>query len=663
MKANSSLSKTMVSALIAVALVFSAKLCLAAPSPIINNFNAPGDLAGWGINFGTGSVAWNSTNGVDGSGCLMVTLDASNPANKEVAPLVELGASSFNSADYITVEYDLMIDPVSGTDANGTYGNLQEVLRDATWSWDSHWVGALSSSYNTYTHMTFNVPNNAKTYPRLSLALQGTAPYTTNVVAYVDNLVIKPFVNPLIVAAFTNADEVATWGSGGRATPTFATKDAGGTNPPGSLQIDVAYDETNTGWQEGTMTYSLSHNPARYTYAAFDLYVENPNNLTGFGIVQLFLNNNGWTLVGGRNVNTNMVGIWTHIEMPLPSSVTAASGFIFQFGGGMTNGLRYFVDNVQLYKPVTAPAIGIKRAGAAGVEIVMDDNGSQWQREAISTPAGSGPFTWTSQSTYPVTYSFTITNFPDIASHPGFEAHLYIVNGDTSGGNETYGGADWNVPDIFMLRIENGSNNVICRVDWKTNLPNANPLTNAIYHPVFTTGPTAVGTWSLTFTDPTNAVVTGPGITATNFTLPEEAVLNNFSPATSFMQLGVFKNDGANDGHNNNASGTFSRFQFTGGAAAFDDNFSAATLTNNYVWRVTRASSVTHIPPGTAWWLNWTLPADGYSVISAPTVNGPWDNASVTNLVQRGAIMYGPVSTEVLPPGGAAFFRLAKPAP
>lgn len=646
-----------------LALVFTANLCLASPGAITNNFNTAQDVAGWGVNFGTGTVGWEPYLGTDGSGCLKIVLNAADAANHEIGPLADPLATPFNTADYVTVDYDIMVDPASGYDATGSYGNWQEILRDANWSWDSHWVGALYGNYNVWTHRSFAVPNNARNYSRLGFALQGTAPYSSDVIVYIDNLIITPFVNPLLAGTFKDANEVANWTPGGRATLSFSTRDAAASASSGSLQADLAYDSGNTGWQEGLAQYNLSFNPARYTYAAFDLYIDNPNSLTSFGIVNVFLNTGGWTSVGTVNVNDSMVGKWTHFEMPLLSSVTSANGFIFQFGGGMTAPLTYYLDNVKVYKPVTPPSIGLKKAGPSGVQITMNDNTSQWQREALTTPPGSGPFFWSAQS-FPVTYSYTLSDFPDSVKHPGFEAHMYLINGDTDSGsyNQTYGGADWNAADIFMFRIENRADGgVICHIDWKTNLPNANPPADTLYHPVTVNGPTAVGTWNVTFTDLTHGTVTGPGVTATNFTLPDDAVNFSFSPFSSYIQFGTFKNDGANDGHNNQSSGTFSRIQFTGGAYPIDDTFNGAVLTNNYNWRVTNPNAVTYVPPGTAWWVNWTLPADGFSVESAPTIVGPWANASVTNTYQSGAVVYGAVPAEALP-GPNVFFRLSRPS-
>jgi hypothetical protein len=356
------------------------------------------------------------------------------------------------------------------------------------------------------------------------------------------------------------------------------------------------------------------------------------------------------------------VGVWKHIEMPLPTA-DSANGLRFQFGGNMTNGLTYYLDNVKLYKPLTPPSIGLKKAGVAGVQITMTDNSSQWQREALVSPSNPGNCFWANYSD-PVTYSFTIADFPDPAKHPGFEAHMYVVNEDTVGGafNETYGGCDWNAADIAIMSIQGANGGYDCQFQWKTNLANNNPPADVLHRPATLHAASILGTWSLVVSNNTNLTMYGPGGVSTNFSIPEEAVLNNFSPATSFLQFGFHKNDGANDGHNNQVSGTYSHVQKINGDLVFDDAFSGSTLTNSYNWRKTTPAAVTYVPPGTAWWLNWTLPADGFSVQSAPDVTGPWADAGVTNTYQQGAVIYGAVPADVLPAADKSFFRLARPA-
>ena len=221
-----------------VGLIGATHSALAAPQTLTNSFNSAETAGSWNINFGTGTIEWNPTNGVDGSGCMMAVLSSLESTNKEVAPLYVLGDLAFSTADYVMLEYDLMVDPASGFSADGNYGNYQEVLRDGGWSWESHWVGALGAMYNGWTHMKLAVPNNGKSYPYLTFALQGKEPYTADVIFYIDNLVISAFENPLIAGTFTDEPEAAKWTGAGLATTSFSTKDAGNSASSGSLKIE-----------------------------------------------------------------------------------------------------------------------------------------------------------------------------------------------------------------------------------------------------------------------------------------------------------------------------------------------------------------------------------------------------------------------------------------
>ena len=353
---------------------------------------------------------------------------------------------------------------------------------------------------------------------------------------------------------------------------------------------------------------------------------------------------------------------WTHVDRALSPSlanIDKVVGFFYKMSSTHTNTLTFNIDNVMVTKPppaVAPPTLGIRKPDPAGVLVTMNNNLDQYQRDGISTPEGGGPYLWTAQGSYPVTYSLTIADFPRAATHAGFEAHMYLANGDTAyASDQTVGAPDWNVPDIFILRIQNGgAGNVWAEIWWKTNAPYANATNMALQ----ALASSAVGTWTLTFTNSTEGTLTGPGITATNFTLPADAVLNNFSPATSFMQFGMYKNDGANNGHNNQAHGTFSQVAFTGAAAPFDDPFTGSTLTDAYAWRKTSATAVQFVPTGTALVVDWTLPATDFNAQSAPTITGVWSNAVFSSTYTSGNKGVGLVPAAGL--GNAQFYRLIK---
>ena len=672
MKLNKTLQQCIPSVLFSLILACSTSLCLAADI----SYTFDSDVQGWSAADGHGSVAWSGTNGRGGGGCLQYTIVGG--VDSEVDPRVDV---AFDTTGYFSVEFDIMVDPSSGTDANGSYGNLQIVARDASWSWDSIWFGAVGNSFNTYQHVkrAFTSAYGTKAHLQIQFAASA-APYSTNVIVYIDNVVIRDGTPPNKAMMFDFAwpEEttmgVSSWGGGGGAVVVSQDTSAAPLHPDGSLKMAATYAGGGA-WQETDVQLSTyDWDPSKFTYLDFDLYLDAPAGLSTYGGFSIFqiTSSWGWQWVAGPGLSAANIGTWTHFSSIPLSSMTVSHGIIFQAGGGFTSAsaLTYYVDNVKLWKPATPPAIKklVKGSGVGGVQITMDQDGSQWQRDAMATPSGGGPYFWTSQGSYPVSYSFTITNFPNAAAHGGFEAHMYLVNGDTDAGtwDQTYGGCDWNSADILQFRVENAAaGGVIAHIDWKTNLPGANPLANAMYHPVAVNGPTAIGTWKLTFTDSTSGTVTGPGITATNFTLPAEAVANNFSPSLSYIQFGMFKNDGANDGHNNQAHGTFSDVEVTvNGNAILQDNFPGPGLTANNAWRTTSSTAVLWVPPDIAYWLTWTLPDDGFELYVAGTVNGPYVDAGVGAAngftFLQGAARTGGVPAANMPAGNAAFFQLKK---
>jgi len=657
-------------------LALAASSSLSTAADITYSFDS--DAQGWYAADAHGSVAWDSSIGRGSNGCLKCTIVSDGTTgDTEIDPRVDV---AYNTLAYFSVEYDMMVDAASGTDAAGSYGNLQMVDWDAGWNWHSQWYGSLGGPTGKFTNWVHVTQPFTATYgDRARLAFQiaaSSAPYSTNVIIYIDNVVIRDGTPPTkaMLYSFTWPEECAPngWGGGGASAPVFSQDFTKSTN--GCLKYVVSYTNLPAGWQDAPAELQGPvFDPGKFTYIDFDIYLEAPTGLSTYGGFELHYWYS-WTSLGTAPMSEANIGKWTHYSLPLKAG--AVNGLVLHpgvWGLPTAETFTYYIDNITLWRPATPPTIKklVKGTGVGGVQITMDNDSSQWQRDALATPSGGGTYFWTSQGSYPVSYSFTITNFPDAVTHGGFEAHMYIVNGDTDpGNNQTYGGCDWNVPDIFMFRVQNdAAGGVVARIDWKTNLPGANPLGDALYHPVAVNGPTAIGTWTLTFTDPTNGIVTGPGITATNFTLPEEAVINNFTPMLDYMQFGVFKSDGANDGHNNQASATFSRVQLTSsGYGAFDDSFPGPDLQGGGIpWRTTSSTAVQYVPPDIAWWVTWSLPDDGFQLWGANAVNVPFVDAGVGAAMgynyTQGANRVGAVPAANVPAGNAAFFQLRKPVP
>ena len=650
------------STLVVLALASGTSLCLAAD--ISYTFDT--DVQGWSAADGHGSVAWDATHGRGEGGCLKYTLVAG--VDGEVDPRVDV---AFDTTGYFSVEFDMMVDASSGTDTGGSYGNLQLVARDASWSWDSMWFGSVGASFNSYQHVkkAFTSAYGAKAH--LQFQLQGAAPYSGNVIIYIDNVVIRDGTPPnqAVLFDFAWPEEVtlgfSQW-AGGTPAASGITVSQDTTLTNGALRFTVDYNPSNSGWQEGDVQMAtFDWDPSKFTWLEFDLYLDAPTGLSTYGIFQVFQINSswGWQWIAGPNLSAANIGTWKHYKVPV-SSMSSSHGLIIQVGGGMTNSFTYYVDNITAWKPASPPTISKmqKASGVGGVQITMDQNGNQWQRDALVTPSGSS-YSWVGQT--PATYSFTITNFPDAHSHPGFEAHLFFINSDTGPGswNETYGGADWNAADLASVSLANNTNGTVdISFAWKTNLPSANPLPNAIYHPAAITNlPSAMGTWSLTFNSDASLTLSGPGGVSTNCSLPADVPANNFNPSILALQFGMFKNDGANDGHNDQQSGIFSQVRMTNNSGVvFDDNFAGSSLTANYDWRVTSSTAVLWLPAGIGWLLSWSIPDDGFIVKVAGQVTGPYSDAGVTYTFLRGATRFGAVPAASLPAGNAAFFRLVK---
>ncbi len=633
------------------------------------------DVQGWYAADGHGSAVWDATHGLGGGGCLKVTIPTTDT---EVDPRVDVAV---DSSQYFSIEMDVMVDPASGT-SGGNYGNLQTVLRDAGYSWNSMWFGAIDTSFNNYRHLKFVVPSPYITYAHLQLQQYSGTP-SSDIIMYLDNITITAIStppNPTVLLPFVRSSDVtdglSSWAGGSpSATSTIVTwdtnKDAGGGfTPLGSMKMTVNYNTSNSGWQEGDAQMApYTWDPSRFAYFDFDLYLEAPAGMSTYGGLNIFVINGsyGWQGLAFPSMNAGMLGHWTHFSFPLTAlGLTSSHGWVFQAGGGITNTITYYIDNIRVWTPSTPPTIKNFTAAQGtpgGAQVKMDLTGpaNQWQRDAICVPAGQTDYSWYAKGG--VTYSFTITNFPDAATHPGFDAHLYIVNQDTipgtgTGFNQTYGGCDWNAADLVTVQLVNGTNGgVDFTFTYKTNMPNANP-TNlmARLH-----APSALGAWYVSFgSDDVSVTLSNSAGLSTNFTLPAE-VAARFDAALSFIQIGAFKNDGAADGHNDGASCTFSEISMTGGTFPFDDTFGGPGLTANYAWRTSSSSAVQWIPNGIGAWLTWSVPDDGYSATVAGAVTGPYNDAGVSYSYVQGDKRTAAVPAANLPPGNAAFFRLQKP--
>ena len=693
MKQNINTQRWCLAALVALAAASSTNACRAATQIVLNTFDSSSETAGWQNN---GAIfTWDNTQDAGGSatvGCLKVQYPAgSNPWGTQ--PQRNLGGQTFNEAQYLSVSFDFKIDPTSslGSDSSAPFGHVQVIPVDSSWSWQPGigWT-AITTDYTNWHHLEIGfVPP----YTSLNaLVFQvGDGGFASDVIFYIDNIKVNPVPLTYFFNQFTNSNETSGWSWANWSQPGsnqwVSTTDAGGATPLGSMQIYNGFNNDPSNYQQVVFTKNISFDPSRFTYLDLDLRLDPASypSADGAGYGDLNVNLEGlpgyfWAGLGSHSLHLSDTN-WVHLSFPVGGhGLTNVDKIILQLGRGwsdangghgMTNSVTYYVDNVKVWSPGVAPRItSLRRANpSGGFQMTMDHDSDQWERDGITTPSGADNYSWYGAGG--VTYSFTIADFPDSKAHPGVDAHMYMVNAATIPDltfNETYGATDWSAADLIDVRVmnsTNGNGGVDFSLRYKTNMPAANP--NVIAASVH--APSALGTWSVSFgADNTSVALSGPGGISTNIVL-DAAVANRLgdgddaSGPQMYLHFGAFKDDAAASGINNGVSVLFNHLQVTGGSSPFDETFPGPGLTAVYAWRPTAATSIQWVPSGSAWWLTWTLPDDGYSVLSSANVNGPYTDAGVTFGYVSGASKISAVPAASLPPGNSAFFRLSKPGP
>ena len=665
-------------ALAALALIGASSPGWAGNAILIGTFDSATETNSWSLlDPQDGTMEWDASSdagGTSAKGALKLTLNGSTGAT-QIQPQFALGSKAFNSSNSWSLSFDIKVDPSSGFTSSGVdYGHIQAVLRNSAFSWNGiNWT-LLDTSATNWQHMEVPFLPAYDDVAYMAFQLQGDS-YNGDVIFWLDNIQVNPIPYEYVYSQFTNAASTngwswANWSQSGTLdwTPNV---DAGGGSSPGSMQFNCNFPYNPTNYQQVVFSKNFDMDQNHFTYLDLDVKMDpssspmfSGSSYGSFEVILAVEANWTWKSLGAQNLtsaNTN----WTHLSFPVAGLGTNMHAMILKLGGGwaqdgFTNSVILYVDNVKFWTPQVMPTLSLARSGASGLQIISTAPTDDWQRQNIVTPAGTHSYTWYNAG-QPVTYSFTLTNYPDPISHPGFEAHVYLVNYDTlpnAAFDETYSGVDWNAADLVDVKLQNnGAGGVDFSFNYKTNLPGANVnQTVATIH-----DSSALGTWAVTFHDNTSVTLTTASGNATNFSLSTEAANAFYSQMT--LHFGTFKNRITN----NWASATFSRIQVTGVPAPIDETFPGPGLNPdpaNPFWRLAAdPAGLVWIPQGTAWWLKWTLPDTGFSVQSAPAITGPWADAGVTYIAVGSTSKSGAVPAAALPAGNATFFRLIKPNP
>jgi hypothetical protein len=323
----------------------------------------------------------------------------------------------------------------------------------------------------------------------------------------------------------------------------------------------------------------------------------------------------------------------------------------FYYNSNYTPSDAFYVDAISLTNtvpppPPAPPVMSIQNA-SPGLNLITSVPGNGGQRQNIET-VNSYPWLGDPGVTR---YSLTITNFPG-TNYNGFQAQVFLVTGPTG----TESAADFNETNVLFLQIvNNAAGGATALLTYKTNAPNS--------FPYFSSGilasmqsPLVTGTWTLAFQNDTNITLTTPANTTTNVVISPD-IANQFA-GPLFAYFGIQPNNTNNVGQ----SVIFSRVQITNSTSLLDEQFTTAPLDSS-VWQVPALdpNGVIVAPPGSVFWLAWTLPASGFNLQASSSLTVPdWaDPGLVTYPCQDKTRAL--VSTGSLPSPGQGYYRLSNP--
>ena len=391
--------------------------------------------------------------------------------------------------------------------------------------------------------------------------------------------------------------------------------------------------------------------------------------------------------------NTN----WVHVNVPLDiitdTNLLDVQGLIIgldeSFYGLNLNGpSTLWVDNVKFTCPTVVvapppPVLSIQKAVPA-LRIFAGSTANTYDREELATIDQNQ--SWVGGS-YPVSYSFTLLDYPsDIG-----QTHIFIVPVNTSG-QANMGNAgtinefiEYQASNtLWMIINPAGNGAVTASVQWKTNLPNANPNITG----VTITNSTAIGAWTLSFSSATSGTLTAPGAAPAAFTIADPTVTTDFAnPAVAYF--GIQPNATAGEGEYED----WQSISVTGVSGTQEnENFSAeTTFDTGGIWANNSAqtNSLQLATSDTPYWVNWTLPAQGYSLGTAESILGntntidPWmlpeyyndyggtgNGTILPGIANQGSKSWVLIPSTCLPtvdgsqlgvPAQTAFFKLSNP--
>lgn len=298
---------------------------------------------------------------------------------------------------------------------------------------------------------------------------------------------------------------------------------------------------------------------------------------------------------------------------------------------GLTGQQILYVDNIRFTGPIAVqkiplPTLGAPQKAKPALRVFAGSTANTYDRQQLYTVDANQ--SWIS-GFFPVSYSYSLLSY-----NPAIQqVHLELTPGGAVGQYTDYNGNNL----LWMILTPGPTNGqVVCNVQWKTNAPSSNPggTANAYGNALSFTNSTALGTWSLVFTGPTNGYVVAPGqviLGSTNFVINDTNATTDFGNPMNAV-FGIQPNSAAGQGQYvdygmiqvSNVGGVNEFEDFTQEGSDFTGNLTPSGQFNKNASFL--ASSAIIVTTNDAMWLNWTQPANGFTVASSTNVIGPWIN-------------------------------------
>lgn len=417
------------------------------------------------------------------------------------------------------------------------------------------------------------------------------------------------------------------------------------------------------------------------------------------------------TLLTNLTIPTTAASGWVHVVVPIDpnlANLDGASGIVFhkwvsQYSGQIAADFqgRFWIDNVALQgtaAPPPPPTVQAPKKATKGLNIFTSTSGLYDRQSAVLRQSSGLSWIGMASEANPVTYSFTIVGYPNSIN---CEAWMFLVPNPQFLDNAP----DWNETNCVKVRIQGNATNAVLQFQYKVNedhqqamysggnetrtsatetnnyyysaapgsLPGG-PVTEMVSPGVYNitnesgflgsvTNNGILGKWTIKFTSDTDVTLIAPNGQTTSCVLPayNAALFAEQASPGAYVYLGMQ----ANNADALNQAIVYSDFAISNTATPFYENFlTDSVLDTTNVWDTSAGSGpngVLIVPSNAVSWVSWSLPANGFGLEIAPTLDNPlgWTSPS-GRIISMAGMRSQLVFSNDIPAGNAAFFRLVK---